>query len=368
MKRFAFFSSFASRFVFIGCMVFALAACGVNGTNPNNDVTAPNVTSTSPVDAASSIGTNSQVIAHFDEALSSQTLTAVNFQLTGPGTTPVVGTVSHSTDDTTVVFTPTTSLTASTAYTATLAVGIEDAAGNALSAAYVWTFTTAAVAAVGEPIFLGTAGDFAILAKAAISTTGTTSIVGDIGVSPAAQSSITGFSETLDASNQFATSGIVTGRIYAADMAPPTPAKMTSAIADMELAFTEAAGRTPDFTELGAGDISGLTLAPGTYKWGTGVLANSDVTLNGGANDVWIFQIAETLTLGTGARVVLTGDAKAENIFWQVAGQITLNTTAVLNGIALTQTAVVLETGAGVNGRLLAQTAVTLDANAVTAP
>lgn len=315
------------------------------------------------------MATNSQVVATFDEKLDATTLTSVTFTLTGPGTTAVAGTVSHDTSITTAVFTPASGLEADTLYTATLATGIEDAAGNALSNAFAWTFTTDLVAAVGEPVFLGTAGDFVILAKTAISTTGTTAIVGDVGLSPAAQSYITGFSETLDASNEFATSAIVTGKIYAADMATPTPAKMTSAIGDMETAYTDAAGRTsPDFTEVGAGDISGMTLTPGLYKWGTGVSVNSDVTLNGGSNDVWIFQIAEDLTVASGVQVTLAGGALPENIFWQVAGQATLGTTAAFNGIVLSKTQVVLDTGATASGRLLAQTAVTLDANAVTAP
>ena len=149
---------------------------------------------------------------------------------------------------------------------------------------------------------LGTAGNFVILAKAAVSTTGTTAVVGDIGLSPAAASYITGFSLIADSTNTFSTSSLVTGNVYAADYAPPTPANMTTAISNMETAFTDAAGRTsPDFTELGAGDISGMTLVPGLYKWGTGVLITSGVTLSGGANDVWIFQIAGNLTVSNSA-------------------------------------------------------------------
>ena len=65
----------------------------------------------------------------------------------------------------------------------------------------------------------------------------------------------------------------------------------------MELAYTDAAGRSsPNFTELGGGEIGGLTLVPGLYKWGTVVLISTNVTLSGGPNDVFIFQIAGTLT------------------------------------------------------------------------
>jgi hypothetical protein len=173
----------------------------------------------------------------------------------------------------------------------------------------------------------------------------------------------------MDSSNQFSTSSLVTGRVYGPTYAVPTPATMTTAINDMELAYTDAAGRTlPAATELGAGDISGMTLAPGLYKWSTGLSINTNVTLSGGPNDVWIFEIAGNLTVGNGAHVNLSGGAQANNIFWQVAGQATLGTTSVVNGNILCKTAIVLQTGATLNGRALAQTAVTLDAATVNKP
>ncbi|MCX7173334.1 MAG: ice-binding family protein [Proteobacteria bacterium] len=231
-----------------------------------------------------------------------------------------------------------------------------------------------AYAAGPAAVNLGTAGNYVILAKSAVSTTGTTSVVGDIGISPAAASYITGFSLTLDSTGQFSTSPLVTGRLYAADYntnAPnPTSANLTTAVSDMQTAYTDAAGRSlPDFTELGAGNISGMTLAPGLYKWGTGLMISSvGVTLSGGPNDVWIFQIAQTLTVANGAIVTLSGGAQAKNIFWQTGGQATLGTTSDFKGIILSQTAIVLQTGAVLNGRALAQTAVSLNANSVVAP
>jgi hypothetical protein len=190
-----------------------------------------------------------------------------------------------------------------------------------------------------------------------------------LGISPVAQTYFTGFSETLDSSNEFATSPLVTGRLYASDMHTPTPSKLTTAISDIEIAFTDAAGRTlPDFTELGAGDVSGLTLVPGLYKWGTGLLITSDVTLAGTADDVWIFQIAQDLTVSNGAMVTLSGGALAKNVFWQVSGQMTLGTSADFKGIVLCQTAIIMRTGASFYGRALAQSAITLDANMVTQP
>ncbi len=220
-----------------------------------------------------------------------------------------------------------------------------------------------------SPVNLGTAGDFAILAKSGIDSAVASVVTGDIGVSPIDATGITGFSLIMDASNQFSTSGQVVGQAYAADYAPPTPSKMTTAVSDMETAYTDAAGRSlPDFTKLGAGDISGLTLVPGVYKWGTGVLMSTNVTLSGGPTDVWIFQISQGITMSPGASIILVGGAQPANIFWQSSGVVTLNTTAHLEGIVLSHSAITLDTGATVNGRLLAQTAVTLEANAVTQP
>lgn len=227
----------------------------------------------------------------------------------------------------------------------------------------------AAFAAGPTAVNLGTAGNFVILSKTGISTTGTTSIVGDIGISPAAATYITGFALTLPTASEFSTSANVTGKIYAPGYAGPTPANLTTAVSNMETAYTDAMGRTnPTATELGAGNIGGLTIVPGLYKWGTGVTIPADVTLSGSANDVWIFQIAQNLNVNSAVKIILSGGAKANNIFWVVAGQTTLGTMSVFNGNILGQTAIVLNTGATLNGRALAQTAVTLDANTVSIP
>jgi len=234
---------------------------------------------------------------------------------------------------------------------------------------FVLPMNTVHAATPQSAVDLGTAGNFVILAKSGISTTGTTSITGDIGVSPIASTAITGFGLVMDSSNQFATSSRVTGKVYASNYAAPTPTKMTTAISDMQTAYTDAAGRTlPDYTNLGSGNIGGLTLAPGLYKWTTGVIIPADVTLSGGPNDIWIFQVAGTLSISSGKKVILSGGAQAKNVFWQVAGKTTLGTSSVFNGNVLDQTAIVLNTGARLNGRALAQTAVTLDSNMVSLP
>ena len=229
--------------------------------------------------------------------------------------------------------------------------------------ATVACLTVANLAAAQAPVHLGSAGTFTILSKTGITDVYASAIVGDVGTSP-----ITGAALLLSC-------GEVTGNIYTVDAAGPLPCTttdatfLTSAVGDMGFAYDDAAGRqSPDFTELGAGEIGGLTLAPGLYKWGTGVLITTDVTLSGGPDDVWIFQVAGTLNQGNATRVTLAGGAQPKNIFWQVAGAVTIGTTAHFEGIILAKTMIAVNTGASVNGRLLAQTAVTLQMNAVTQP
>jgi hypothetical protein len=213
------------------------------------------------------------------------------------------------------------------------------------------------------PVNLGKAGSFVILTKTGITDVPASAIKGDVGTSP-----ITGAALLL-------TCGEVTGNVRTVSAAGPLPCAtpdapfLTAAVGDMELAYNDAAGRTSaDFIELGAGQIGGLTLAPGLYKWATGVSISKDVTLSGGPNDVWIFQVAGTLKQANATRVTLAGGALPKNIFWQVAGAVTLGTTAHLEGIVLAKTMIAVNTGASVNGRLLAQTAVTLQMNAITQP
>ena len=337
------------------------------------DTTAPTVSGTVIANGATGVAINTTVGATFSEAMNPATLTTATVTLL-QGAQTVLGTVSYS--GVSVLFVPSNPLASSTLYTATIkggTNGAKDLAGNPLASDFTWTFSTAAALPRGPAaVNLGTAGNFVILAKSGVSTTGTTAVVGDIGISPAAATYITGFALTLPAASPFSTSALVTGKIYAPGYADPTPASLTTAVSDMETAYTDAAGRTvpAPVTELGAGNISGMTLVPGLYKWGTGVLITSaGVTLSGGANDVWIFQIAGNLTVDNNAIVTLSGGAQAKNIFWQVAGSgATLGTAANFKGIILSQTLISLNTGAVMTGRALAQTAVTLNATSITAP
>jgi Ice-binding-like len=232
---------------------------------------------------------------------------------------------------------------------------------------------TARAYASPATVNLGKAVSFAILTKTGITTTGVTHVTGNLGVSPIAATGITSFALILDGSGMFSTSSLVTGRIYAADYRAPTPANLTTAVLNMQAAYTDAAGRSsPDATELYAGNLSGRTLAPGLYKWSTDVLIDpaTNVTISGTATDVWIFQIAGNLTLNSGAQVLLSGGADANNIFWQVGGPagVIINNAAHVEGTILAAKAITMKSGASLHGRALAQTAVTLIGNTIVIP
>jgi hypothetical protein len=322
------------------------------------------VTITDPLNNVTGVARNKVIEFTFSETMDPLTINSSTFTLK-QGSTAINGTVTYS--GTTASFTPTSSLAAGTAYTATMTTGAKSTTGNSLAADVVWSFTTGGNTSALAVVNLGTAANYVILAKTAINNSSTSAVTGDLGLSPAATSYITGFA--LTNATGHATSTQVTGQLFAADMAAPTPVNLTTAINNMLTAYTEAAGRPfPDFTELGTGNIGGKILLPGLYKWTSAVTVPTDVTISGSATDVWIFQIAGNLTEASAVHITLAGGALARNIFWQVAGQVTLGTTSHFEGVILSMTGITLQTGASFNGRALAQSAVVLDANTVSKP
>jgi uncharacterized protein (TIGR03437 family) len=235
-----------------------------------------------------------------------------------------------------------------------------------LCSAFPFSMLSAVPPTPRAPVNLGTAGNFVILSETGITDVPPSPITGIIGTSP-----ITGAAIHVSCSE-------VTGTIYAVDAAGPAPCSVIDpsllgqAVLDMSTAYTDAAGRTiPDFTELGAGNISGMTLVPGLYKWSTDVLIDgTGVTLSGGPNSVWIFQVAGDVVLANNGHVTLSAGARASNVFWQVGGPTgaTIGTTAVFSGVVLSAKQVILNTGAALNGRALAATQVTLQSTTVSSP
>jgi len=283
------------------------------------------------------------------------------------GTNVAALTASFTTSGTGVKVGTTPQVSGTTPNNFTAPVAYIVTAADATTETYTVTVTLAPAIGPG-PVLLGAAGNYVILATSGVSTVPASVITGDVGLSPAATSFLTGFSLVM-VGTVSATSPQVTGSLYGADMSPPTSNNLTTAVTNMGTAYTDAAGRpTPDFLDLGVGEIGGRTLLPGLYKWTTGVTVSSDVFISGGPNDVWIFQIPGNLSVSPAKKVFLSGGAQAKNIFWQVAGSVSIGTTAHFEGIILSQTSITMGTGSSINGRLLAQTAVSLDTSTVTKP
>ena len=344
--------------------------------------TEPTVISSSPSSRATSVPTSTNssnnvvtgtvVTATFSQPMDPATISSssagdlLTFAVKETTGNDVPGTVVMNEANTVATFTPTSSaLNPNTSYTATVTMAAKNAAGVAMGNPIEWTFTIGAIEFTGQtPVNLGKAGPFAILTKSGITDVFPSAINGDVGASP-----ITGAAIHLTCAE------VMTGIIYSVNAAGPLPCRvtdptlLTKAVGDMETAYTDAAGRkSPNFVNLGAGLIGGLTLVPGLYKWSTRVLISTDVTLSGGKNAVWIFQIAGTLTQASATKVILKGGALPKNIFWQTSGAVAIGTTAHFEGVILAKTKIAMKTGASANGRLLAQTAVTLEKNAVTRP
>ena len=325
------------------------------------DIILPLVNSTVPQNNATNVELNKVVSISFSEAMNPLTINDSTFTLM-QGTTAVTGIVAYS--GITATFTPSVILAYNITYTATISTGAKDLAGNSLAANTVFSFTTIAAPLSNlAPVNLGIAGNFAILSKTGVTDVYKSTVSGDVGASP-----ITGRSILVSCPE-------VTGTIYSVDVnsllscAVINPVMLTTAISNMETAYTDAAGRAnPDFTEFGAGNIGSKILTAGLYKWTTGVIIPTAVTISGGPNDVWIFQIAGNLTMSAAMNITLTGGAQAKNIFWVIAGSVTIGTTSHFEGNILGQTAINLLTGSSINGRVLAQTAVNLQMSTVTKP
>jgi hypothetical protein len=173
----------------------------------------------------------------------------------------------------------------------------------------------------------------------------------------------------LTLAGTYATSTQVIGNIYASDYTAPTPSKMTTAISDMNTAYTDAQGRThtsAGYLNTLEGEIGGLQLAPGVYAFDTYVTIKKNMMFYGNADDVFIIKTSKGLTIDDNMKVILGGGAQAKNIFWTVPLAVEVGKDAHMEGIILAATAVEFKTGSSLNGRILSQTQVVLDQNTIT--
>jgi hypothetical protein len=227
-----------------------------------------------------------------------------------------------------------------------------------------------------DRINLGDACGFAVLAKSGISTVPPSAVTGNIGVSPIAATAMTGFSMTADSTKTHWTSSQVNGICMAADDAVPSPATMTAAVSAMEAAYTAGNNRLATFpnnlARAGAamGTIGGVTLYPGVYKFTVVITIDTDITFDAMGDPDAQFTVTTTdeVVLASDKNVRLAGGAKAENIYWHVAGYVQIGTGAHMEGNIMCYTKIVLNTGSSLNGRAMAQTAVTLQMARVNKP
>lgn len=313
------------------------------------DTSAPTVISNDPLDGAIGVPLNKSISVTFSEEMDPLTINAGSFTVSN-GSAPVAGIVSFS--GVNALFDPLALLTPDTTYTVTIDESVRDASGNALESSIEWTFSTGLTTAQGS-ISLGAANGFAILAGSTVTSTGNSIVTGDLGVSPG--EAVAGFPPAVLVGEMFTGVGSAAGE----------------AKEDLTEAFNEAASRSEGSVTL-PGDLSGLTLFPGLYTNSTSVMLSSGAcTLDaqGDSNAVFLLQMGSTLTAGSNTQIILSGGARAENVYWQVGTSATLGTNSVFKGNVLAASSITLATGASLEGRALTQTAaVTLDAAIITAP
>jgi hypothetical protein len=292
------------------------------------DTTRPTVISSLPADGDENVSPSAALSATFSEAMDPLTISTSTFTLMH-GATSVLGNVTYL--GVTATFTPLVNLDPDTLYTATITSGAKDVAGNALVSDYVWTFTTAIVD-LGAAAPFGSFGGGSGMTNQGIYTV----VNGDIGTT-GASTMITGFHDT--GGNIFTETplniGQVNGTIFTAPPAPGDAAKFaiaSQAAIDAQIAYDNLSPASmPGGTDPGAGELGGLTLAPGIYQaaGGTFQITGSDLTLNaqGDANAVWVFQTASSLTVGdTVPRSIhLINGALAKNVYWYVGSAATIN-------------------------------------------
>ncbi len=336
--------------------------------------TIPTIISTDPANTGTGVALNKKITATFSEVMDPLTINSTTFLL-NQGATMISGTVTYA--GTTATFSPSANLLPNTVYSATVTSGAKNTAGNALASNYGWSFTTTGTL-TPPPSILGSAAMFGVFGgNAGITNQGLFTVInnGSIGTT-AASTLITGFHDgtTGDVYTETPLNvGLVTGRIYTA---PPAPGTATSfAVATQGLLDANAAynaispASKPGGTDPGAGELGGLTLAPGVYKSASGTfkITNGDLTLDamGDPNAEWFFQTASGLTVGVagpaGARnVKLINGAQAKNVYWYVGSAATINSAGggVMTGNIIASAGVTFSTAGNavqtvLNGRAL---------------
>ena len=325
------------------------------------DATAPTVTTTNPLDAATGVCENKTVSATFSEEIDQATLTNLTFTVAGK-----TGLITYDALTDIASFNPDTDFAPGT-YTATIkggASGVKDLAGNALAVDKVWSFTTD-TSTCAAPVNLASASTFAIAATAGITTTtpvvvATPTINGDVVLDPLATCDgvTTGAAGTIGDCDL--TPPLVTGTVYTPlyGLAVAAAAKSDLRIAYLSIVPANLPGGTPIAapTTLGTGSTGQSTFTPGVYTSGTSIMVWGNLTLDaqGDPNAVFVFQSASTIDSQANAQIVLTGGAKASNVWWQAGSAATLLANTIWNGNILAYDNITVGTAANSCGRIFA--------------
>ena len=226
----------------------------------------------------------------------------------------------------------------------TVVAVVRDSASNAGSASQELT-----VEINPDPVVLGSADSYSVLAVTSVTSTGSTSLAGDLGVSPAG--SISGFGPGQ---------GSVAGSTHLND------ASSAQAKADMDAAYANLDARMPGTAV--AGDLSGNSFHNGIFYAAAAVTLATSVTLDaeGDPDAVFIFQMDAAFAAAASSEIVLLNGAQASNVFWQVAGAVSVGANASFKGTILGGAAVSLGADAQLFGRILTVGTVTLSSNPVT--
>jgi len=330
------------------------------------DLINPTLTLTVPASAAAGVGVNQAVSATFSEDMDPATLTTANFTLK-KGLTSIVGTVSYDTASRIATFTPLSPLALNTTYTALIAAGASDLAGNPLAGGLApnpWSFTTAATAAAqpaAVTVNLRSIAQFAAVGGKGITSSGNTLITGDVATT-SASTLVIGLTDGNGSGNAYSPAGnpgIVNGKIYTAPPAPGDAISMavaTQAQTDAQIAFDATSPASLPGGVAQTPELGGLTLAPGIYSSGTSFnMTSVDLTLDaqGDPNAVWVFQSSSTLTVGTNVKIILIKGALAKNVYWHVSSAATLQAGSQMKGTVLAFSGVSLGTGARLDGRAI---------------
>ncbi len=313
-------------------------------TRATTDTSTPYVVAVNVVAGATCVPLDQKIVATFDEQMDSLTINPSTFFIQG-----VAGTVTYDVSTQKATLTPTANLAANTTFTIMVTAGAKDMGGVPVTPLQQ-TFTTGPCQGGGtQPVALcPNIGDFSVLAGTTVTNTGSSVVSGDVGVSPG--TAVTGFPP-----------GLVGGTIHIADGAA------SLAQATLTAGYIDAAGRSGGTSV--AGDLVGQTLTAGVYTSTSSLAESGDLTLDaqGNPDAVFIFQIASTLTTGSGSHIVLANGAKACNVFWQVGSSATLGTNSVFKGNIMALTSITITTGVNLEGRALARNgAVTLDTDVIT--